>query len=133
MPAVCSVDGCPEVAVERGRCAAHPAPRKRSPSSSVTGTRRWRKVKALVLERDGYVCAYCGGPATTVDHVKPVARGGAEYDPANLVAACESCNLAKGARPSDSIVDPADFGGPFPCVGCEKGDPPGTWDHSCGL
>lgn len=29
-----------------------------------------------VLKRDGHICAYCGGPANTVDHVVPLSRGG---------------------------------------------------------
>lgn len=93
----CAADGCPQP-VPSGYCAAHTR-RTRSPSSRVTGTRRWRKVKARVLRRDGYVCRYCGGEATTADHVHPVSRGGAPYDPANLVASCSDCNAAKGGRP----------------------------------
>lgn len=42
-------------------------------------------------------CVYCGAPATTVDHVTPLARGGheAEY---NLVPACSQCNTSKGPK-----------------------------------
>ena len=42
-------------------------------------------------------CVYCGNPATTADHVRPLSRGGheAEY---NLVPACSPCNFGKGAR-----------------------------------
>lgn len=42
-------------------------------------------------------CVYCDAPATTVDHVMPLARGGheAEY---NLVPACLPCNSSKHAR-----------------------------------
>lgn len=43
-------------------------------------------------------CAYgCGRPATTLDHIWPVARGG-ESRPGNLAPACGSCNSRKGAR-----------------------------------
>jgi 5-methylcytosine-specific restriction endonuclease McrA len=58
-------------------------------------TRAWRKVRAVVLERDGYCCVYCGGEATTADHIQPVNRGGTD-DEANLVAACATCNGSKG-------------------------------------
>lgn len=57
----------------------------------------WRRVRLQVLERDHHVCHYCGGHATTVDHVVPRIRGGSNK-PENLVAACESCNYSKGAR-----------------------------------
>lgn len=96
--AVCARDGCPE-RVPRGYCADHRPPAlTRSPSSRVTGTARWRKVKARVLKRDAYVCHYCDGEATTADHVRPVKDGGAPFDEANLVASCVPCNLRKGGR-----------------------------------
>jgi 5-methylcytosine-specific restriction endonuclease McrA len=58
-------------------------------------TRAWRKVRAMVLKRDGYCCVYCGRRATTADHIQPVNRGGTD-DEANLVAACATCNVSKG-------------------------------------
>ncbi len=57
----------------------------------------WRKVRRAVLERDGFVCHWCFAPANTVDHVRPLAMAGARLDPANLVAACRSCNSRRGA------------------------------------
>lgn len=59
-------------------------------------TRGWRRVRALVLARDGRVCRYCGGYAGTVDHVVPRALGGSDAS-SNLVAACRTCNRRKGA------------------------------------
>lgn len=50
-----------------------------------------------VLRRDGFVCAYCDGHATTVDHVVPRSRGG-ENTWQNLVACCRGCNNRKGDR-----------------------------------
>nr|WP_246246611.1 HNH endonuclease [Isoptericola sediminis] len=49
-----------------------------------------------VKQRDGE-CAYCGGPAQTVDHVIPRSRGG-DSSWLNLVAACEACNHRKANR-----------------------------------
>lgn len=94
--AVCAEDGCPEQ-VKGGYCAEHRRER-RSPSSRVTGTAAWKRVRRLVLERDGWTCRYCGRPAQTVDHVEPVSRGGDPLDPENCVAACGSCNYSKGAK-----------------------------------
>jgi 5-methylcytosine-specific restriction endonuclease McrA len=60
-------------------------------------------------ERQNGLCAYCGIPMfwpplrskkikkgcrATLDHVVPLARGGADSE-ANTVAACEACNKAK--------------------------------------
>jgi 5-methylcytosine-specific restriction endonuclease McrA len=55
-----------------------------------------------VLARDGYRCAYCGGPASTVDHVLPRCRGGRNAW-TNTVAACGGCNQRKDDRtPADA-------------------------------
>lgn len=50
-----------------------------------------------VLRRDGQRCAYCGVGATTIDHVQPRSRGGADSWE-NLVACCLRCNNLKGDR-----------------------------------
>ena len=50
-----------------------------------------------VMLRDGRRCAYCGGHATTVDHVLPRSRGGRDAWE-NLVACCVRCNNSKGDR-----------------------------------
>src|SRR5215470_10258391 len=59
-----------------------------------------------ILERDDYVCRYCGldGRASfenalvmSVDFVVPRARKG-KKDPANLVACCRPCNMIKGTK-----------------------------------
>jgi 5-methylcytosine-specific restriction endonuclease McrA len=43
------------------------------------------------------VCVYCGSVADTIDHRIPLCRGGTNF-PANLVAACRSCNSRKRHR-----------------------------------
>ena len=64
---------------------------------------RWRYAtgpawsRSGVLARDGHRCAYCGGPATTIDHVLPRSRGGRNTW-LNTVAACGGCNQRKGDR-----------------------------------
>ena len=50
-----------------------------------------------VLRRDGNRCAYCDAHATTIDHVLPRSRGGADTWE-NLVACCLKCNNIKGDR-----------------------------------
>lgn len=63
-------------------------------------TRRWRRVRAAVLARDGYVCRMvegCEVRASTVDHVVPLVLGGAMFDPGNLRAACAAHNSSAGA------------------------------------
>lgn len=48
-------------------------------------------------------CAYCGAPATSVDHFVPITRGG-KTEPGNIVPACGPCNSSKrDADPMDWI------------------------------
>lgn len=44
--------------------------------------------------RQGRSCSYCPAPATTVDHVLPLVRGGTNYE-GNLTPCCRSCNGSK--------------------------------------
>jgi 5-methylcytosine-specific restriction endonuclease McrA len=50
-----------------------------------------------VMARDRYRCGYCGGAASTVDHILPRSRGGRNTW-RNTVAACGGCNQRKGDR-----------------------------------
>lgn len=53
--------------------------------------------RRTVLQRDGHRCAYCAGPADTVDHIHPRSRGGV-HEWTNVVAACSRCNHHKADR-----------------------------------
>lgn len=55
----------------------------------------YRKISPLVLARDGYVCAKCGGVADTIDHILPRSLGGGDT-PDNLRAMCRRCNSSRG-------------------------------------
>jgi 5-methylcytosine-specific restriction enzyme A len=63
---------------------------------------KWRRVRAIVLKRDGFECQVrgpgCRGLAGEVDHIIPVLAGGALYDPANLRASCAWCNRHREAQ-----------------------------------
>ncbi|WP_425573629.1 HNH endonuclease [Streptomyces globosus] len=41
---------------------------------------------------------YCGGAATEVDHIRPLATHGGWEHISNLVPACRSCNASKSDR-----------------------------------
>jgi 5-methylcytosine-specific restriction endonuclease McrA len=69
-----------------------------------------------VLRRDGYQCAYCGGPAKTVDHVKPKDQFTNKADAntwLNLVAACFPCNNKKDNRTPEEAGMPLVYVKPF--------------------
>lgn len=62
-----------------------------------------------ILMRDNFECAYCGGMASTRDHVVPKSRGGLTvWD--NLVAACTVCNFRKRDRTPEEAQMPLLFG-----------------------
>jgi 5-methylcytosine-specific restriction endonuclease McrA len=62
----------------------------------------WRKVRATILERDGHRCTIgmpgCTGLATQVDHIHPLAYGGAPYDADNLRGSCANCNAGRANK-----------------------------------
>lgn len=68
-----------------------------------------KRTRFEVMRRDNHACRYCGAMAPdaklTVDHVLPVALGGAD-DPGNLVTACVDCNAGKASTaPDQALVD----------------------------
>lgn len=50
-----------------------------------------------IFDRWSGLCCYCDSPATTLDHVTPIAKGGADAE-WNLVPACHLCNSRKTDR-----------------------------------
>ena len=71
------------------------------------GTRAWRALRSMVLARDKGLCQIrgprCRKWATQVDHVLPIADGGAVMDPRNLRAACTSCNSGRAADRTNAM------------------------------
>jgi 5-methylcytosine-specific restriction endonuclease McrA len=72
-----------------------------------------REEAIKVFERDHYKCYYCGLDGLhdlenwmilTIDHIHPHAKGGSR-NLANLVTACQPCNLLKGKRVYKSLQD----------------------------
>lgn len=58
--------------------------------------------RLAIYLRDGLACVYCGasvedGVTLTLDHVKPVSRGGGNK-PGNLVTCCHKCNCSRSNR-----------------------------------
>jgi 5-methylcytosine-specific restriction endonuclease McrA len=53
-----------------------------------------RDTEAYIEILSADVCAYCGGPADTLDHIDALAAGG-DHVWGNLAAACRVCNSMK--------------------------------------
>jgi 5-methylcytosine-specific restriction endonuclease McrA len=85
-----------------------------------------------VLRRDGNRCAYCNQSASTIDHVQPRSRGGADSWE-NLVACCLKCNNIKGDRTPGEMgwalrfVPKAPYGSHWMVRGVERPAP--DWDE----
>jgi 5-methylcytosine-specific restriction endonuclease McrA len=66
------------------------------------------KGRFLILDRDGFRCAYCGRSSYSdnvelhVDHVLPRCKDGDDVA-GNLITACSNCNVEKGGT---SLTDP---------------------------
>lgn len=56
---------------------------------------RWRRLRRRILERDSFRCRKCRRWGGEVDHIVPLARGGARYDPENLQTLCSGCHIRK--------------------------------------
>ena len=68
-----------------------------NPSHRELGTQRWKQQRKRVLQRDNYICTYCGGEANQVDHIVPRVQGGG-HDLDNLTSCCAKCNQLKGSK-----------------------------------
>ena len=60
-------------------------------------SRRWARVRRVVLDRDGWRCRACGRYGNEVDHVIPLERGGEPFATENLQALCRTCHIEKTA------------------------------------
>lgn len=100
-PKPCGINGCRTIVPNGQRCPEHANGWKNSPqtaSSTLTGHRRWKELRAFILDRDRHTCqirtpGVCIGRATVVDKIIPAARRPElAYIPSNLRAACRPCN-----------------------------------------
>lgn len=68
--------------------------------------RRLRRLRLRLLAIDPF-CFYCGGRLTaewsTVDHLEPLSRGGADVE-SNMVLACRRCNRRKSDLPFEIVI-----------------------------
>ena len=68
--------------------------------SGVYGSRRWRRVRAAVLRRDGFRCRVCGhGGRLEVHHVNPLWRSaGDPFDADGLETLCRACHFERHGK-----------------------------------
>ncbi|HSW41047.1 MAG TPA: HNH endonuclease [Patescibacteria group bacterium] len=92
------------------RCTTHARQSNRSRHNALYSTRAWQRLSVRVLRAwrgqhgnwcPGYQRDAHGASDLTVDHVVPLATGGAPFDIGNCAVLCRSCNSTKGARDAD--------------------------------
>ncbi len=82
----------------RTRCTLHERAEARARNAARAdemafyNTPQWRQIRTTAVQSGR--CYWCGvtGKRLVGDHVIPVSLGGPTLDPANVVAACYSCN-----------------------------------------
>jgi HNH endonuclease len=108
IPKACRKQGCKHTTINsNGYCDEHQGCGWQRHQNGKTSSQRgygaqWRKIRAVVLVRDNYLCQECLKQglfvtATTVDHITPKAHGGSD-DLTNLQSLCDSCHKFKTAR-----------------------------------
>ena len=67
----------------------------------------WAQLRLRIFEHDGWRCRKCGKAGRLeCDHIVPLAKGGAEYDPANLQSLCSDCHHSKSRDDAGYGPDP---------------------------
>ena len=82
--------------LSQGRCPQCVADRHERRRVHVSA--KGKKFRAAILERDGFVCHWCGGEATSVDYLRAIVDGGDALDEANAVASCLRATLEEARR-----------------------------------
>lgn len=78
------------------KASDYPPPPGKENFHKATGVTKTQR--ARIMERDGFCCQHCGSEeALSIDHVRPVSRGGDSSDE-NLQVLCMSCNTKKGNK-----------------------------------
>lgn len=100
MGKVCSIKGCPNIAVAKGRCPQHPviAWEGKTWKDNPWSDPELKRLRRQVIKEEPN-CRYCGRATTSVDHILPRAEGGS-HARGNLQGLCTDCRKAKDARDS---------------------------------
>ena len=57
------------------------------------------RVRRAAFERDGWRCRECGHPGRLeAHHIRPLFKGGASYDLANVETLCRECHIDRHRR-----------------------------------
>lgn len=112
----CTTPGCPSLLMRGAgpRCGSHRRERERrreawrSDRDRFYDTQRWRRFRRWFLARHPLCEMDCktqgrATAATDVDHITPLAQGGAPLDEANCRAGCHSCHSRRTAKEQSQL------------------------------
>ncbi len=103
-PSPCSVPGCPTIVHGMTKCTRHGGTTTTRTGRPRGSTRKWRRLRAAVLARDGHRCVRCGAKASEVHHRIAAVHGGKDRID-NLESRCADCHRAAhapGGRPAET-------------------------------
>ena len=70
-------------------------------------TPRWRRLRKLIFDRDGWKCVRCGKHGRMeADHKQPITKGGDFWNPGNIQTLCSNCHRSKTAIDHYGPPDP---------------------------
>jgi 5-methylcytosine-specific restriction endonuclease McrA len=97
----------------KSRCELHPRIPTSNQQRPYRGSAAYKRLRPIVLERDGYRCHLCGRsdpPADEIDHVVPYSKMIPEHRDElradDFAASHRSCNRRRGAKPLTPPPDP---------------------------
>ena len=73
-------------------------------SQRKSNSTQWKKLRLRILQRDGYVCFWCGSEANTCDHVIPVAKQSTELHQQSLQLSLDQLLVPELANCFSKIV-----------------------------
>lgn len=95
---LCSHPGCPDRSVYRGKCQTHARAINQATHRNrhVYNTSKWQHTRRAIITAQplcpGVMGQECGAIVSDVHHITDLSKGGAPYDPANLLALCRPCH-----------------------------------------
>jgi 5-methylcytosine-specific restriction protein A len=94
---ICGRKTCGEIADNGNYCPEHTLTQNNWATSKRKTIPGWARLRQHTMHRDNNTCQVCGAPATEVDHIIPLSRGGTSRTN-NLQAICTECNKQKNYR-----------------------------------
>lgn len=95
---------CCNLALERSRYCKEHQPKKtkttqqekeyRKMKNKIYSSKKWKKLRQIIFERDMFTCRFCGAKAEEVHHIISICEDESKvFEKENLVAICRDCHI----------------------------------------